>query len=66
MSGGCPDCPLCGQPPIFTISGRQAFCGNGNCTLLLWDMSVSRDVNLLNAGTVKFPAPEDGGEDRDG
>ena len=52
-----------GEPPVMVmVGGTQAFCGNDDCTLLLWDRSLSLDDNLLNAGVVKFP-PEEGNTD---
>jgi hypothetical protein len=44
------------------IDGGQAFCGNDNCTLLLWDPTKSLDDNLLDAGVVKLPPMEGGGD----
>jgi hypothetical protein len=55
----CPDCPLCGQPPRFAIGPTQAFCGNDDCTLILWDPSLSLDENLLDAGMVHLPGEGD-------
>ena len=50
-----PGCPLCGQPPRFTVGDSQAFCGNDDCTLILWNPLASLDDNLLDAGVVRFP-----------
>lgn len=50
-----PGCPLCGKPPRFAVGPTQAFCGNDDCTLILWDPSLSLDENLLDAGVVNFP-----------
>jgi hypothetical protein len=51
-----PGCPLCGQQPVMILGGgTQAFCGNDDCTLLLWNPSLSLDENLLDAGLVRFP-----------
>lgn len=50
-----PNCPLCGKPPLFAVGPTQAFCGNDDCTLILWDPSLSLDDNLLDAGVVHFP-----------
>lgn len=50
-----PGCPMCGDPPVLELSnGHQAFCGNDDCTLLMWDPLVSLDENLMNAGTVRL------------
>lgn len=52
-----PNCPLCGQPPLFAIGPTQAFCGNRDgCTLILWNPALSLDDNLMDAGVVRFPA----------
>lgn len=56
-----PNCPLCGQPPLFAFGPTQALCGNDNCTLILWDPSVSLEGNLTDAGMVRFPG--EGGND---
>ena len=57
-----PRCPLCGQLPGFTVGITQAFCGNGACTLLCWDPSLSLDDNLLDAGVARWePTEGEGG-----
>lgn len=60
-----PGCPFCGQSPVWVFGGgTQAWCGNDDCTLLMWDPSLSLDENLLNAGFVRLPPAEDeGGRD---
>ncbi|HEY2088624.1 MAG TPA: hypothetical protein VGH54_21715 [Mycobacterium sp.] len=55
-----PTCPLCGKPPLFAFGTEQAFCGNDDCTLILWNPSVTLDENLLDAGVVRLPG-EGGG-----
>ena len=30
-------CPGCGELAVFTISDQQAFCGNDDCAILMWD-----------------------------
>lgn len=50
-----PDCPMCGKPPLFGFGDSQAFCGNNDCTLILWDPSLSLDDNLMDAGVVHLP-----------
>lgn len=54
----CPNCPMCGEPPLFAMGPTQAFCGNDDCTLILWNPSVSLDDNLLEAGVVHLPGEE--------
>ena len=49
-----PRCPLCDEPPKFTVGITQAFCGNDACTLLCWDPSLSLDANLMDAGVVRW------------
>ena len=35
-----PLCPGCGWLPVMVLAGgRQAFCGNDDCTILTWDPS---------------------------
>lgn len=42
-----PLCPLCEQPPAFTLCGGvQAFCGNMECRVLTWNPSVTLAENL--------------------
>jgi hypothetical protein len=55
-----PDCPLCRQPPLFGFGGTQAFCGNDDCTLILWNPMLTLDENLLDAGVVHLPGDTDG------
>lgn len=56
-----PRCPLCDGPPLLLFpSTTQVFCGNDDCTLILWNPSLSLDANLLDAGVVRFPPPVDG------
>ena len=56
-----PNCPLCSRPPVMAF-GETAFCGNDGCTLFCWDPSVSLDANLMDAGVVKLPPMEEGGD----
>jgi hypothetical protein len=50
-----PGCPLCGQLPLFALGPAQAFCGNDDCTLILWNPSLSLDANLTDAKMVHLP-----------
>jgi len=53
-----PCCPLCEELPMAIFGGgTQAFCGNGDCTLICWNPSLSLDANLLDAGVIQFPPP---------
>lgn len=48
----CPDCPLCGHPPLVVLAGSiQAFCGNDDCEALCWDPSKTRAENVRNVTT---------------
>lgn len=50
-----PCCPLCDTPPAIVLTGgTQAFCGNGRCTLLCWNPSLSLDESLLGASVVQW------------
>lgn len=55
-----PGCPLCGGPPRFTVGDSQAFCGNDDCNLIMWNPAVSAEGNLTDAGVVRFPGEGDG------
>ena len=58
-----PRCPLCDGPPMQLLPGlAQAFCGNDDCTLLMWTPVLSLDDNLLDAGMVELPPMEDSSE----
>lgn len=54
-----PRCPLCDGPPQFIVGGTQAFCGNDDCVLLMWNPALSLDGNLLDAGVARWE-PTDG------
>lgn len=56
-----PGCPLCGHPPRFTVGTTQAFCGNDDCNLIMWNPMASLDENLTDADVVRFPG--EGGTD---
>ena len=54
-----PRCPLCDGPPAMVCGGAtQAFCGNDDCTLICWNMLLSLDENLLDAGVVHLPGDD--------
>lgn len=54
-----PRCPLCDSLPVMVFGGgSQAFCGNDDCTLLMWTPTKGLDENLTDADVVKFPPPE--------
>ena len=59
-----PDCPLCGEPPLWVLGGgTQAFCGNDNCRMFTWNPSLSRSANLQAADFINLPPAEGGGDD---
>lgn len=48
-----PDCPVCGEPPLWVLGGgTQAFCSGDECPVLTWDPSASAAENLLNMKPV--------------
>lgn len=50
----CPNCPVCGQPPLYLFGEDQAFCGTGPCKVIAWDPSVTAAENPANAHYVKL------------
>ena len=55
-----PRCPVCSHLPMMMFGGgTQAFCGNDDCNILMWDPSKSLDANLFDAGFVKLTQAED-------
>jgi hypothetical protein len=46
------NCPGCGEPPALTVGGNQAFCGNDDCRILLWDPALSVTENMAGAHEV--------------
>lgn len=60
-----PRCPLCcGLPRI--VFGTQAFCGNDDCTLLMWNPELSVDDNLMDSKVIHLPPMTDDKEKTDG
>ena len=47
-------CHGCGQPPAFVIqpAGTQAFCGNDDCPILMWDPTLSLEQNMANSKEI--------------
>jgi hypothetical protein len=39
------NCPRCGRLAVFLIGDRQAFCGNDDCSILMWDPSKTAAEN---------------------
>lgn len=60
MTVKTPDCPLCGQPPLYTLDrGHQCFCGNEDCLTVTWDSHVDLDTLLTNYhGTIDLSGLE--------
>jgi hypothetical protein len=43
----CMRCPLCGRIPVVILGFcGQAFCGNDDCNILMWDVHATKDENL--------------------
>lgn len=51
----CPDCPLCGDPPLVLVGGVQAFCGNEACKAWTWNPSLTRAENMAKINHVVLP-----------
>lgn len=47
-----PACPLCGQFPALQIGEHQAFCGDEDCKVLVWDPAKTREENFANTRVV--------------
>lgn len=57
----CPCCPVCGSPPLLFMWPEQTFCGNDDCAVFFWDMTVSASINLAEMGQVhSFGTMKDG------
>lgn len=52
-----PDCPYCGYPPVILLY-EQAFCGNDDCKVILWNPRLTPAENLADAGTVDWQLSE--------
>lgn len=44
-----PDCPMCGHPPLLVFFS-QAFCGNDECPVFVWDLASTPAENRADAG----------------
>jgi len=44
-TSACPDCPVCGHPPLMAL-GETAFCGNERCAALSWSLDRTPAENL--------------------
>jgi hypothetical protein len=47
-----PRCPACDQPPIMRLADDQAFCGNDDCHVLIWNPLKDLAGNLAGANWV--------------
>jgi len=45
-------CPECGEPSRLVISETQAMCASVNCSVLLWDPTLSPAENLARMNVV--------------
>lgn len=61
MSAGDPAglrCPLCSRPPLWLLGGgTQAFCGNLECKVFIWDPTRTVDENLTDVSFIDPFAP---------
>lgn len=53
-----PDCPRCGQPPQLQIGDSQAFCGNEECDVLMWNPRETREVLEANERRINLETGE--------
>jgi hypothetical protein len=68
-----PDCPECGTWAEFLVGDNQAFCGNDDCRILMWDPTMTRaemaaegvhEIDLRDGGwSSRDMAAEDGDHD---
>jgi hypothetical protein len=57
----CPNCPECGHRPERILGPNQAFCGNGECRIIMWDPKKTRDELCAEGPSfVDLTRPEDG------
>lgn len=57
----CPTCPVCGGEPGPVLGAATAFCANGECRALQWDMTVSAQDNLAGESQVTLTRDEPAG-----
>lgn len=64
MTGPTMFCPGCERPPRIVLDGgHQAFCGNDECHVMMWDTTMSLEELMREAQTVDMP--DFGGDDAD-
>lgn len=49
-----PKCPGCGRDWEIMVGDEQAFCGNDNCRVLMWNPLKSPEENQRDMHTVEF------------
>jgi hypothetical protein len=54
----CPNCPVCGEPPVMAISVVQAFCHTSDCPAITWNMTISKDENLDTTNFIDLKTPK--------
>jgi hypothetical protein len=52
-----PACPACGTPAALVISAQQAFCGNDDCRIFMWEPGKTMDELLENLTTIDLRRP---------
>ena len=55
-------CPSCGRLAAFSIqpaAGKQAFCGNDDCRIFMWDPTLSLAANWANLKEVDLTGQGD-------
>lgn len=48
-------CPGCGQDAEFTLPPGQAFCGNENCHVFIWDPRLTGAELMADAQYIRLP-----------
>lgn len=57
-----PVCPGCGQPPMqfaVPLVPEQAFCGNDQCHVIMWDPTKTLDELVADSQTVNLDRLEE-------
>lgn len=53
-------CPRCGHLAVFLIGEQQAFCGNDDCSILMWDPSKTVAQNEADMHEIDLRGHVDG------
>jgi len=54
-----PYCPVCDRLAVFIVGDEQAFCGNDDCRVLMWDPTMSVADNMADATEVNLSEGSD-------